>query len=351
MTPKSLLGLGIVTAAAVVAAAATVTGQYTPSRSFQDQTPVVAGLEDKLNSISEFALKTGEGTFTIRRHGGAWTLAEKGDYPVNEDVVRTMLVQLSQLRLAEAKTRMADRYSRIEVEDVGPKDAKSVLLTVKDGAGGVVANLIIGKIKPDATGAGMAGVYLRKPGDAQAWLARGVFEMPRTAEVWLVKDIVDIGEKRIQRVTVTPPNGEPLVVFKEKPGDRRFSIEGLADGKKPKDGELNGFGSALAGLNLGDVMPASQRPLAADKAVRAEIRTFDGLTITAVMEKGEKGIYVRLEAAGAPVSDGTPAGTDGKTDVIKEAQEINARVASWVYMVPEYKLSPFFKKRDELIEG
>lgn len=350
MTPKSLLGLGIVTAVVAVAAAVGVARQHTVSQSFQDDSPVISGLEDKLNSVAEFSVKTGEGTFTIRRKGDIWTMAEKGDYPVNQDVVRTMLFQLSQLRLAEAKTQMPERYPRIEVEDVDAKDAKSALLTVKDGSGGVLANLLVGKIKSDATGGGGAGVYLRKPGEAQAWLARGAFEMPRTAEVWLVKNIVDIGEKRIRRVVTIQPGGEKVTVFKDKPEDRTFTLEGVPEGKKAKDSELSGFGTALSGLDLGDVMPAARRPLPADKATRAEITTFDGLVIHVVLEKGDKGIYAHFEASAQPAR-GEPKAGENKIDVAKEAQDINARVGNWVYMVPEYKLSAFLKKRGELIEG
>lgn len=346
MTPKSFLGLGIVTAVAVVAAVVSVARQYTDSRSFSGESPVIIGLEDKLNSVAEFSVKTAEGTFTIHRNGGTWTMAEKGDYPVNEDVVRSMLFQLSQLRMAEAKTQMPERYPRIEVEDVNAKDAKSALLTVKDATGGVLANLIIGKLKSDAAGAEGSGVYLRKPGEAQAWLARGAFEMPRTAAVWLVRNIVDIGEKRIRRVAIVQPDGETLIVLKDKAEDRKFAIQGLADGKKVKDSELAGFGAALSGLDLGDVMPAAQKPLPVDNSVRAEVTTFDGLVISVVMEKSDKGVYAHFEAATAPVQGG-----EKNPDLAKEAQDINARVGKWIYLVPEYKLSPFFKKRDELVEG
>ena len=340
MTPRSLLGLGAVTVVVAIAAVASVASRYAGTPAVRDESPVFKGLDERLNSVGWLTVKTAEEEFTIQRDGAAWTMVDKQGYPVDAERARTALFQLSQLRLAEAKTRMPERYPRIEVEDPTAKDAKSARLTVKDQADGVLADVIVGKAKTTLAG-GVGGIYLRKPGEAQAWLARGALDLRERAADWLVKDVIDIDEKRIRRVATMPKAGDPAVVVRNAPEERTFTLEGVPEGKTAKKDELGAFGTALGGLNLLDVMPADKKPLPADAGARAEVETFDGLLIKVVMEESEKGIFAHFEAVA----------TAGQADAEKEAEAINARVGKWVYLVPEYKLRPLLKARGDLIEG
>lgn len=342
MTPRSLLGLGVVTVAVAIAAAFSVADRYAGTPVVQDERPVIEGLEERLNSVAGFTVKTAQEEFTVQRDGAAWSMVEKQGYPVDAERARTVLVQLSQLRLAEAKTRMPERYPRIEVEDVASENAKSARLTVVDGTGGVLADLIVGKRKTNLAGSG-GGVYLRRPDDAQAWLARGALDLRKRAADWLVKSIVDIDEDRIRRVATTPVDGEPVVAVRETAEDKAFTLEAVPEGKTAKSGELSGFGTALADLELLDVLPADEKPLPAERSVRAEVETFDGLVIRIVLEESEDRIFARFEARSAATGDKA-------ADIETEAQAINARVSDWVYQVPEYKLRPLLKAHADLIE-
>ncbi|MDX9860240.1 MAG: DUF4340 domain-containing protein [Rhodospirillales bacterium] len=340
MTPRSLLGLGVVTVAVAVAAAVSVANRYAGTPVVQDETPVFEGLEERLNSVGGLTVKTAEDEYTIQRDGAVWTLVEKQGYPVDSERARTVLFQLSQLRLAEAKTRIPERYPRLEVEDPSGENAKSARLTVKDVAGEALADVIVGKPKTNLAG-GVGGTYLRKPDDAQAWLARGALDLRKRAVDWLVKDVIDIDEKRIRRIETKRPNEEPVVLFKEKAEDAAFRMESLPDGKTAKKDELNGFGTALSDLDLLDVVPSEQKPLSADSGAMAKVETFDGLVIQLFMEESDDGIFARFEAVAAT----------GLPEIEKEAEAINARVGKWVYLVPEYKLRPLLKTQGDLIEG
>ncbi len=340
MMPRSLLGLGVVTVVVAIAAITSVASRYAGTPAGGDESPVFKGLEERLNAVGRLTVKTAEEEFTIQRDGAGWTMVERKGYAVDAERARTALFQLSQLRLAEAKTRMPERYPRIEVEDPTGKDAKSARLTVKDEAGAVLADVIVGKTKTTLAG-GAGGTYLRMPGDAQAWLARGALDLRERAADWLVKDVIDIDEKRIRRITTKPAAGESAVVARNAPEDRAFTLEGIPEGKTAKKDELNAFGSVLSDLNLLDVIPVDQKPLSADTAARAEVETFDGMVIKVVMEESEKGIFARFEATA----------NAGQPDIEKEAQAINAKVGKWVYLVPEYKLRPLLKARGDLIEG
>ena len=77
--------------------------------------------------------------------------------------------------------------------------------------------MIVGKRRYDRLGAGNDGVYLRKPGEAQSWLARGTLDPSGDPASWLDRQIIDISEKKIAKVTLTQPDGSKLVISRAAP--------------------------------------------------------------------------------------------------------------------------------------
>lgn len=340
MTPKSLIGLGAVTAVVAIAAIVTVANQQATVRYSLDEKPVFAGLEGQLNSVASFTV-TGEGkTFTMKRDGAKWTMAEKHDYPVDAQKARNLLFELSQLRLSEPKTSMKDLYPRIHVEDVDGKDAKSLRVAVVDKSGKTIADLIVGKEHPSAE-PGMSGVYIRKPGQAQSWLARGTIHMQPNATYWLANGIVDVGDSRVKRIERTLPGGETMIVFKKTSEDKDFQVEDVPQGEKIKTSDVAALGRALSDLKLTDVLPAADRELPKDKATTARYITFDGLVVDITLDKIGDNFWARFMAS-------TDADADAK--VKTEADAINARVKGWVYEVPDYKVEGLLKKHDQFFE-
>ncbi len=338
MTPKTVMGLGVVTLVAVVAAAVSVSANRLPGTDPVEK-PVFEGLEDKINSAVSLTVRSVKDTVTVERAAGTWRVTEKAGFPADAERVRQVLFELSQLTLMEPKTQMPERYARIQVEDVDTKDAKSSFLAVKDESGASLAELIIGKAKNGLAGVTGKGVYLRKPDQQQAWLARGELDLRTGVNAWLAKGIVDIDAKKIQRVTTTRPDGSVIVFSKADPSATEFEVGGLPDGKTVKKDEIKDVGAVLSGLNLADVQPADQKKLPDDKLIQAEVVTFDGLVVNIDMEETEDGIWARFEAS---------AGGDN-AEVAKQAEDLNARVKGWVYQIPDFKVRPILKKADELI--
>lgn len=340
MTPKSLIGLGAVTLVAAVAAIVTVTNQQATSSYSFDEKPVFADLEGQLNSVASFTVK-GEGkTFTVHRDGAKWTMDEKHGYAVDAQKARNMLFELSQLRLSEPKTSKKDLYPRIQVEDLDSKDAKSKLVTVADGSGKTLASLIVGKehssAEPD-----MSGVYVRKPDQAQSWLARGKLDMEANAGFWLDSGIVDVANDRVKRIERTLPGGDSLIVFKNASEDKDFQVEGKPEGMTLKATDVAALGRALSGLRLTDVLPAGDREIPESKAAKVRYTTFDGLVVEFSMAKIDDNIWASFKAS-------TETGADAK--VKAEADAINKRVDGWVYQVPDYKVEGLLKKHDEFFQ-
>jgi hypothetical protein len=200
-----------------------------------------------------------------------------------------------------------------------------------------MAELIVGRPREGRMG-GQGGLYVRRPGEAQAWFGPANFEIPNNPAVWLVARIAHVNPKRVARITTTQPDGEKLVIFKETPGTAHFAFKDLPTGKTLKgEAVADDMNSILTAIDLTDVAPQSEVDFAT-KVWHAEIETFDGLTVKVdLVDRGGKP-WARFGAsAGKPMTDRDSQSDDiqkfVKTadEVAKEAEEINARVANWAY--------------------
>ena len=214
---------------------------------------------------------------------------------------------------------------------------KSALVTVKDKAGAPLAELIVGKRRYDRLGAGNDGIYVRKPGDAQAWLARGSLEFSDQVSSWLDRRILDIPEKRIAKVGLTQPDGAKLVISRAQPEDK-FAVEDApADAKFKSEAATNEPAMALENLDLDDVKPAAEMPIPDKDIVSASFTTFDGLTVEARLLDQDNLHWVALTAEGSGQAEG-------------EAKQIADKVSRWTYAIPLYKANQIKTKLADLLE-
>jgi len=242
---------------------------------------------------------------------------------------------VADLTLVEPKTQNPDLYARLEVED--PGNGKSTLVAVKDKSGGDLAQAIVGKRRYDRLGAGNDGVYLRKPGEAQSWLARGTLDPSGDAASWLDRQIIDISEKKIAKVTLTQADGSKLVISRSAP-EAKFAVEDApADAKFKSETATSGPATALETLDLDDVKPAGELPVPDKNVVTASFTTFDGLTVDLRLMERDKADWIAISAAGSGPAEAN-------------AKKIEGKVSHWTYAIPAYKANLLKTKLADLIE-
>lgn len=339
MKPKVLLVLSGITAVVTVAAVAAVASRHWEGLASTEVRPF-PGLLDKVNEVAEITIRKHDGAITLSRGDEGWGLVEKYNYRVQRERVRQTVIGIGDLRLTEPKTRKPERYARLGVEDIETEDARSKLVTLRDEKGETLAELIIGR--PYA-GVGRGGMYVRLPGEEQAWLAETEVEIPGAEVSWLVQRIIHVSPKRVARLTTVQPDGETLVLYKEAPDDEHFIFEDL-----PVDAVLKGetvadeTGSVLLAVDLVDVVPESEVDFSGDGVARAEVATFDGLVVKVEMIKVDGAPWARFNASFEPAPDQDPAvaaaaGLKGGDEVAAEAGEINARLGGWAYRLDDWR--------------
>ena len=185
MTPKAFIGLAIVTVLVAGGAALSVIDRYGVAQTSRSEELLFPDLVDKVNQVTALEVQNKDATLVMERRGDGWVMAGNHDYPVRQGKTRQAIIGLSQLRVVEAKTRKPDRFQRLQVEDLSAEDAQSILFRLKDSDGNSVAEVILGKRRYNLGGSEEQGVYLRRPGENQAWLARGRLTVDKSAKDWL----------------------------------------------------------------------------------------------------------------------------------------------------------------------
>ncbi len=322
MQKRSLILLAAATAVMVVlAVVALATGGYAVNHAGPDRR-AFPGLAGKVGEVASVAVQRPGLSLTFVRQGDLWLARQNGDYPAAPGKIRQIVLALADMTLVEPMTRRPELYSRLEVED--PGKGKATLVTLKNKSGAVLARLIVGKRRYDRLGAGNDGVYVRKPGDRQSWLARGSLDFADTPPNWLDRGIVDLSNSRVAKVSLTQPDGTTLVLG--RPGPKaKFAVIGAPANAKYKDETALGEPAmALESLDLDDVQPAAKLPVPGNGVTAASYTTFDGLKIDVRLFQHDNNDWIALAATGS-----------GKA--APEAKKIDQRVSHWVYRIASYK--------------
>jgi len=339
MKPSTFLVVLVATAVSVVAAG------YAVLLESRIQAPVAAGgapvfgdLLAHANDVQSVTIASASGKFTIARQGDGWVLAEKDNFPVLADKLRQLVAGLADLRLLEAKTDQPDRYARLEVEDVTAKDAKSKQVTLTGADGKTLADLIVGKDNYTSDLNGLRGLYVRKPGNAQAWLAQGSV-VPSTAAVdWVNRTVVDLPADTIQHLQFEPAGSPALTVSKADKASPDYTLAPLPEGKSADPDALKRLTQAFTAIDLDDVR-ADKNTDKAVKAGDAEAATFDGLTVKAELLALDGGTWMRVTASAAAGSAAADA-----------AKAINDRTAGWLFKLPQFKAGLLQPKIDDYLK-
>ena len=209
MSPKAFLVLAAVTVVTTVAAVFAILGQpAVTTLRFVDQ-PAFPALRENPDAVGRITLTAPAGTITlVRETGDRWSALERYGYPVDRKRVRDLVVALADMRLIERKTAQPERYGRLQVEAPDADKAQSQLVRLETADGKVLAEAIIGKERYRLTGTEPTGTYLRRPDEAQSWLASGGVQIEQEVARWLDGEIVQLDPAAIRRIEIERA-GEP----------------------------------------------------------------------------------------------------------------------------------------------
>jgi hypothetical protein len=370
MNVKNLSILAIFTLAIVITAILLTQKETIPTTAEK----LFPDLENVINDVTEININTQEKSTTLIRTGEnwQWQIKEKHLYPASLDKVHKLLLGVINLTVIEAKTSNPSRYAKIGVEDISEEGAKSVLLTLKKADGEIKVNLIIGNDRIAKSDSTRREIYVRKQGEKQSWLTLGQLSSEKTPKDWLDQQIVNIDSNNIRQVSITHPEGDSLLLFKDSPEDENYQLAELPENAKIKlPYMLDNIATTLSGLDLDDVTVATEVEFNDDATNRAVFTTFDGLEITMTTTEKEGKHYAKFAAAfnqavkalkkdekatASEEAETQPASSEEAEiqpitdeEIKKQVDKLNAKFKGWAYELSKYKVDYLAKKSEELI--
>jgi hypothetical protein len=346
---KSLLLLIALTVAAGLAAWGLRSGSASgASAGVESPERLFPGLADRINDIEVLTISGHGQRFTLRRTGDEWGADEKDGHRVRFERLKPLLVGLSELRPLERKTSSPALHGKLGLQAPDADGSQSVEVTVLAAGNAPLASLIVGNAGPAPRTR-----FVRKSGDDQAWLVQGELEPEPSLDTWIDTEILRLDSTRVASVTVTHPDGEVVTVAKAAKDDPVWTLQGLPDGHELKQaGSTNRLAESLQWLDFEDVAAASRRPLPETERATTVFDTFDGLRVTLTLAHEVTGgladaaVEPDGEAAAEPPADAAKmtnwltlsvSATESASETVRaEAEQLQARLAPWVYQVGDY---------------
>ena len=325
MTPRTTVLLAAAGVAVLAAGWLLGPGATSDSRvSVPPGTLVFPDLASKLQNAAEVDVVAKGATTRITKTGTLWGLADRGGYRIQQDKLRELLTGMTELRITEPRTSDPTQYDRLGVDDPNSPSGNADLLRVLDAQGKPIAELITGHRRVRTAGNLPESLYIRRPGEAQSWLAEGRLPVDADAQLWLERDIANIAAHDVVKVTAT--RGETTLQF-DRNGDKP-ALTVPADHPKLDDYRLEDVFRGLEQLTRSDVEPAS-KPRDGKLGV-ATYTLADQTVITITLFRADKDLWAEFAANGGRAASLQPA------------------FAGWRFQIGAWKEKSFLPVLDDL---
>jgi len=289
----------------------------------------------------------------------SWGLAARGNYPVDVEKLRGLVLTLTQIQFIDSLTSNPDKYERLGLGDQ-PETAKVVLYDEDDSE---LAHLIIGKERKrttdNSTGFQPAvGHFVRLKENATVFVASERINIDSTPANWLKRGLLDVGKEDIQQIHLDAGTTESYQLIRT--GVDPFEFKGEKEaGYTVKSSGLNGVTSALSGLRLDDVL-SNEDPRSLEIAFDMHYRAIlkNGLIYQVDSGSIDDDRYVRVASSYSQTED-LGLGDERTSDSVKaqdmgsgrdQVEELNTRLQPWIFKIPNYKYTNLAMKRSGLLE-
>ena len=288
------------------------------------------GLAPRLANAARIEVVRHDGTLVIRRAAsGAWVLPDRADHPARPERVREVLVGLTELRLIEPRTANPEMLERLGVEDPTRPGATSALLRVLDANGAPIAELIVGRRRMRVQGNVPESVHVRRPNEAQAWLAEGRIPLDADPSLWIDRDIANIPRDRVRAAEIRRAGEGTLVLRRGRELEAPLAVVEPAETPELDELSLDEVARGFEFLTFLEVRAAADMP--GDWLGEAAFELTDNLRIAIAARKDGENLWVRLSASGD-----------------EEAGRLDARWRGWAYQVGQWKEKAFLPRIEDL---
>jgi hypothetical protein len=322
----------------------------------------------KIADVAEIRLQSPKHQVTLARKEKLWVVQERGGYPASFGEISDLMIKLVELKVTQSEQIGASLLPRVELADPGKGEGGGTLIEFRDGAGKVLAGLVLGKkvLKKDplnplpaAKDGVPAGRYVRIVGakDTVVVVSDPLGKAEADPGRWLNKEFFKA--ERIRTLAAGPEGAGPhwKIARAEEWGQWKFA----------GGGELNPSAAVAATNRLGslsfDDVALDVAKEAGGKPFLLVAETFDNLVYTVKLVRKGKGDehYISFTVKGEPPKSRVPEKGEKPEDKERRDKEfaearkrLEERVAAeqalskWTYVIGGRELEPLLKTRGDM---
>lgn len=367
----------LIVVAAVLAAAAVFSRKGEEERKASGQLGHDLFPDLDVNAVIGIEMVSPNSTVAVARGESGWVVPQKFGYPADFGRVKEFLLGLTELKRGMPVPANDDDRASLQLLD--PAQSASIdegsaatRLTLYSEDGSVMQSLLVGKShegeRPEGSGpAGFGGFpsgrYIDIDGTVYL-LSENLSEIGQGVDRWLEKQILNIPRSEILHVSRTGAEIDTLTISRDST-DGVFALQELATNETTVSHKIDNLTGALSFLSFSDVADTSLSPEETGLATPAlfTARTANGKVVTVKIGGVVPDSETRYASLSAEYEAPPQAESIDPTDeeaaakrlqeqarVQQEVTELNATVASWVYILESYTVDRFLTKREDLLE-
>ena len=209
---------------------------------------VFEDVKNKLDDIKEINIDNKIKNISITKDQNNWYMSSKFGYKVKNEIVRKNLIQISELRFYEKKTKEESLYSRLDLDYPNNDDGSSKLVSILNQKNEKLVEFILGKKRKD-------GVYIKKLKNKQTWLTSGNLDMSTNENDWLETQILKVPYEDIKELSIKHSNKTDSFSLTKDKNNENIIINDLSKDQIPKSDLIANFlGYFLNNLTFDDVI-------------------------------------------------------------------------------------------------
>src|SRR5690606_28334691 len=195
----------------------------------------------------------------------------KAGYPVDGQMLVTLLRSLAEAKKVEAKTANPQYHGRLGLAEKGAEEEQGTLVKLERGDAQPVS-LYLGNASQQGS-----GQLVRLAGEDQVWLIDQNLMLPENELEWLDRRVAAIPFASVKALDVRYADGDELNLYRDSEQEPNLKVKQLPkDQKLAYEAAANGMATLFARLEFADAAPLSQVQFKGKPQLRFDLRTFSG---------------------------------------------------------------------------
>ena len=328
-----------------------------------------------VNDILSIDIKGPEKLVLLTKKSDRWVVENRFQYPADFTKIADFVRKLKQAKIGrrfESKQATLKRLSLKSPDDKeGGESEKGTQIQLKDDSGNLLASLLLGKPRKSGTERSFPdGHYVRLDNDPTIYLIDTHFaHLQKEPSDWLDKTLLKVEANEVKKIACLSADGKTThYTFQRAEKGTDLVPTELPPNKKVDKSALNRLARSLSSLSMDDVLDPSNDSVSRElkQSDMFEYHLFNGMIYWVYPGKAcanDDPCYLKVEVGYQKPAEEEKPEADDKTsngketrhekspeEVKLEANQLNARLSPWVYVISKWQHNAFVTDLENLLE-